>query len=171
MVESLKEKIRDIEDFPKEGILFKDLTPLLSDPHSFRRAVDMLAERYEDKKIDLVVGVEARGFIIGSALAYRLGAGVILIRKPGKLPFKTHHTIYELEYGTDQLEIHQDAIDPGQKVVIADDLLATGGTMNAAIDLVGKFKGEIVECAFLVELLFLKGREKLHQPVYSLMQF
>ena len=171
MVEELKKKVRDIRDFPKEGILFKDLTPLLSDPESFRRSVDMLAERSQDKKIDLVVGVEARGFIIGAALAYRLGAGVILIRKPGKLPYKTHHTIYELEYGTDQLEIHQDAIALGQKVVIADDLLATGGTMNAAIDLVEKFQGEVVECAFLAELMFLKGRDKLKLPVYSLMQF
>ena len=171
MVEGLKKKVRDIKDFPKEGILFKDLTPLLSDPESFRKSVDMLAERYQDKKIDLVVGVEARGFIIGAALAYRLGAGVILIRKPGKLPYRTHHTIYELEYGTDQLEIHQDAIEPGQKVVIADDLLATGGTMKAAVDLVGKFEGEIVECAFLVELEFLKGREKLDLPIFSLMQF
>lgn len=171
MVEILKSKIRDIQDFPKKGILFKDLTPLLSDPLSFRRSVDMLAERYISKKIDLVVGVEARGFIIGSALAYRLGAGVILIRKPGKLPYKTHHTIYELEYGTDQLEIHQDAIHPGQKVVIADDLLATGGTMKAAIDLVMKLEGDIVECSFMVELGFLNGRAKLNQPVYSLMQF
>ena len=171
MVETLKSMIRDIPDFPKKGILFKDLTPLLSDPESFRRTVDMLAERYQDQKIDMVVGVETRGFIIGAALAYRLGAGVILIRKPGKLPYKTHHTIYELEYGTDQLEIHQDAIRPGQKVVIADDLLATGGTMKAAVDLVGKFDGEIVECAFLVELAFLKGREKLNHPVFSLMSF
>ena len=171
MVDQLKKMIRDIQDFPKKGILFKDLTPMLSDPDSFRRSVDLLAERYDGKNIDLVVGVEARGFIIGAALAYRLGAGVILIRKPGKLPYKTHHTIYELEYGTDQLEIHQDAIQPGQKVVIADDLLATGGTMKAAVDLVGKFHGELVECAFLVELTFLKGREKLNHPVFSLMSF
>ena len=171
MVELLKTKIRDIQDFPKKGILFMDLTPLLSDAASFARAVDMLAQRYEDQKVDLVVGVEARGFVIGSALAYRLGAGVILIRKPGKLPYKTHHTIYELEYGTDQLEIHQDAIQPGQKVVIADDLLATGGTMKAAVDLVDKFHGEILECAFLVELGFLNGREKLKNPVFSLMRF
>lgn len=171
MVDQLKTMIRDIKDFPKKGILFKDLTPLLSDAASFTRAVDMLAERYEGQKIDLVVGVEARGFIIGSALAYRLGAGVILIRKPGKLPYKTHHTIYELEYGTDQLEIHQDAIKQGQKVVIADDLLATGGTMRAAVDLVDKFHGEIVECAFLVELEFLNGRKKLDNPVFSLMKF
>jgi adenine phosphoribosyltransferase len=171
VVDQLKSKIRDIQDFPKKGILFKDLTPMLSDPDSFRRSVDLLAERYDGQNIDLVVGVEARGFIIGAALAYRLGAGVILIRKPGKLPYKTHHTIYELEYGTDQLEIHQDAIQPGQKVVIADDLLATGGTMKAAVDLVGKFQGEIVECAFLVELTFLKGREKLNHPIFSLMSF
>ena len=171
MVDRLKSMIRDIPDFPKKGILFKDITPLLSDAGEFRRCVDMVAERYRDKKIEMVVGVEARGFIIGAALAYALGAGVILIRKPGKLPYKTHQTIYELEYGMDQLEIHQDAIKPGQKVLIADDLLATGGTMKAAVDLVHKLKGEIVECAFLVELEFLKGREKLKEPVYSLMKF
>lgn len=171
MVDQLKSMVRDIRDFPKEGILFKDLTPLLSDAKSFAKAVDMLADRYKDQKVDLVVGVEARGFVIGAALAYRLGAGVILIRKPGKLPYKTHHTIYELEYGTDQLEIHQDAIEEGQKVVIADDLLATGGTMRAAVDLVDKFHGEIVECTFLAELAFLKGREKLKNPVFSLMEF
>ncbi len=171
MVETLKSLIRDIPDFPKKGILFKDITTLFRDPVSFRRAVDMVAERYDGKKIDLVVGIEARGFIIGAALAYRLQAGVILIRKPGKLPYKTHHTVYELEYGLDQLEIHQDAINPGQKVVIADDLLATGGTMNAVVELVEKLQGEIVECACLVELEFLKGREKIQQPVFSLIQF
>jgi adenine phosphoribosyltransferase len=171
MVDELKRIIRDIPDFPRKGILFKDITPLLRDPASFRRTVDLVAERYTGKKIDVVVGVEARGFVIGAALAYALGAGVILVRKPGKLPYKTHKTIYELEYGTDSLEIHQDAIQKGQRVLIADDLLATGGTMGAAIKLVEQQGGEIVECAFLVELLFLKGRDKLRHPVYSLIQY
>ncbi|MHB8836435.1 MAG: adenine phosphoribosyltransferase [Candidatus Methylomirabilia bacterium] len=171
MTEKLKRLIRDIPDFPKPGINFKDLTPMLRDPAGFGKAVDLLASRYVGKKIDVVVGVEARGFIIGAALAYRLGAGVILIRKPGKLPYKTHRTIYELEYGTDTLEIHQDSITEGQRVVIADDLLATGGTMNAAVKLVEQQGGSIVECAFLVELLFLNGKEKLGHPVFSLIQF
>ncbi len=171
-MDSLKQMIRDIPDFPKKGIVFKDITTLLSDKRGFARAIDSLANRYIDQRIDLVVGIESRGFVIGSALAYRLGAGVILVRKPGKLPYKTHKTIYELEYGTDQLEIHQDAIAPGQQVLIADDLIATGGTIKAAIDLVEKLKGNIVECAFLVELAFLKGREKLDgYPVFSLLQF
>ena len=171
MTEQLKRLIRDIPDFPKPGINFKDLTPMLRDPAGFGKAVDLVAARYVGKKIDVVVGVEARGFVIGAALAYRLGAGVILIRKPRKLPYKTHRTIYELEYGTDTLEIHQDSITPGQRVVIADDLLATGGTVNAAIRLVEQQGGSIIECAFLVELLFLGGREKVGHPVFSLIQF
>jgi adenine phosphoribosyltransferase len=171
MTEQLKRLIRDIPDFPKPGITFKDLTPMLRDPAAFGKAVDRLAARYIGKKIDVVVGVEARGFVIGAALAYRLGAGVILIRKPGKLPYKTHRTIYELEYGTDTLEIHQDSITSGQRVVIADDLLATGGTVSAAIRLVEQQGGSIVECAFLVELLFLNGRAKVGHPAFSLIQF
>jgi adenine phosphoribosyltransferase len=172
MVDELKEKIRDIPDFPKKGILFKDVTPLLSDGRVFRKAIDRIGERYSSKDIDLVVGVEARGFIMGAALAYKLGTGVILVRKPGKLPYKTHQTIYELEYGTDTLEIHQDAIKPGERVIICDDLLATGGTVLAAIDLVKKMQAEIVEIAFLIELSFLKGREKLKDhKVFSLIQF
>jgi adenine phosphoribosyltransferase len=171
MTEQLKRLIRDIPDFPKPGINFKDLTPMLRDPAGLGRAVDLVASRYIGQKIDVVVGVEARGFVIGAALAYRLGAGVILIRKPGKLPYKTHRTIYELEYGTDTLEIHQDSITPGQRVVIADDLLATGGTVGAAIKLVEQQGGSIVECAFLVELLFLGGRGKVGHPVFSLIQY
>jgi len=171
VVDRLKEMIRDIPDFPKPGILFKDITPLLRDPAAFRRAVDLVAHRYDGQRIDVVVGIESRGFILGAALAYRLGAGVILVRKPGKLPYKTNRTIYELEYGTDSLEIHQDAIHPGQRVVIADDLLATGGTMNAALALAEGLGGEIVECAFLVELTFLKGREKLRHPTFSLIRY
>lgn len=172
MVDELREMIRDIPDFPKKGILFKDVTPLLSDGRAFRKAIDRIGERYSAKDIDLVVGVEARGFIMGAALAYKLGAGVILVRKPGKLPYKTHQTIYELEYGTDTLEIHQDAIRPGERVIICDDLLATGGTVTAAIDLVKKMKAEIVEIAFLIELTFLKGRDKLKEHnIFSLIQF
>jgi len=171
-MDELKKMIRDIPDFPKKGIIFKDITTLLSNKKAFARAIDTLANRYIDRKIDLVVGIESRGFVIGAALAYRLGAGIILVRKPGKLPYKTHKTVYELEYGTDQLEIHQDAIQPGQNVVIADDLIATGGTIRATIDLVKKLQGNIVECAFLVELQFLNGRKKLDgYPVFSLMKF
>jgi adenine phosphoribosyltransferase len=172
MVDDLKKKVRDIPDFPKKGILFKDITPLLSDPVSFRRAVDLMADHYRDTPVDLVVGIEARGFVMGAALAYRLGAGIILVRKPGKLPYKTHKTIYELEYGTDSLEIHQDAIRPRQRVLIADDLLATGGTMNAVLNLVRAMEGDVVGCAFMVELTFLNGRQRLAEfPIFSLIQY
>ncbi len=171
-MEKLKKIIRDIPDFPKKGILFKDVTTLLRDPVSFQRTVDLLGHRYIDRSIDLVVGVEARGFIVGAALAYKLGAGIILVRKPGKLPYKTHKASYELEYGTDELEIHQDAISKGQRVLIADDLLATGGTVSAVIKLIEKLGGNIEECAFLIELDSLKGREKLKPyNVFSLMSF
>ncbi|TAN60419.1 adenine phosphoribosyltransferase [bacterium] len=172
MVEDLKKAIRDVPDFPKKGILFKDITTLCKDPALFQRMVDILAHRYIGKGIDLVVGIEARGFIIGAALAYKLGAGIVLVRKPGKLPHKTHKASYSLEYGTDTLEIHQDAIEPGQKVIIADDLLATGGTAGAVAGLVNKMHGKIVECAFIVELDDLKGREKLAPaPVFSLIKY
>ena len=171
-MEKLKAIIRDVPDFPKKGIVFKDITTLLSDAKSFQRVVDLMAHRYVDKDVDLVLGIEARGFIMGSALAYKLGKGVILVRKPGKLPYKTHSATYELEYGTDELHIHQDAIKKGQKILIADDLLATGGTVKAVIELVEKMGGEIVECAFLAELDFLKGRDKLKpHNVFSLLQF
>ena len=171
-VEDLKRWIRDIPDFPKPGILFRDITPLLADGRVFRQAIDLIAERFRNRKIDVVVGVEARGFIMGAALAYALRAGNILIRKSGKLPYKTHRTTYALEYGTDTLEIHQDAFKPGQRVLIADDLLATGGTVSAAVDLVKQLGGEIVELAFLIELTALKGREKLKDySVFSLLQY
>lgn len=172
MPEQLKKSIRDIPDFPKKGILFKDITTLCKDPLMFQRMVDLLGHRYLGKGVDLIVGIEARGFIMGAALAYKLGAGVVLVRKPGKLPYKTHKASYTLEYGEDTLEVHQDAIEPGQKVVIADDLLATGGTAGAVVDLVKKMGGEIVECAFIVELEDLKGREKLGgEDVFSLIRF
>ncbi len=170
--ESLKQKIRDIPDFPKKGIVFKDITPLLADGKAFRTAIDQMAERFHDRHIDLVVGVEARGFIVAAALAYRLHAGTTLIRKPGKLPYKTHRTTYALEYGADTLEIHQDAILPNQRILMADDLLATGGTMTAAIDLITRLGGQVVGVAFLVELLALQGRERFgDREVFSLIQF
>ena len=171
-MEDLKQKIREIQDFPKPGIGFKDITTLLADASSFNRAVDLMAHRYIDQQIDVVLGIEARGFIIGSALAYKLNKGVILVRKPGKLPYKTHQVSYELEYGTDTLEIHQDAFKKGQRVLIADDVLATGGTVKAVVELIEKMGGEVVECAFLAELSFLEGRKKLGDtPMYSLLQF
>jgi adenine phosphoribosyltransferase len=171
-VDDLKRRIRDIPDFPKPGIVFRDITPLLADGQAFRQAINYIGERYQDKKIDVVVGVEARGFIMGAALAYKLRAGNILIRKLGKLPYKTHRTTYALEYGTDTLEIHQDAFKRGQRVLIADDLLATGGTVSAAVDLVKQLGGEIVELAFLIELIALKGRERLKgYSVFSLLQY
>ena len=172
MVEKLKKIIRDVPDFPKKGVLFKDITTLLKDPASFQRTVDLMSHRYVGKGVDVVVGVEARGFIVGAALAYKLGAGVILVRKPGKLPHKTHKASYKLEYGEDSLEIHQDAISPGQKVLIADDVLATGGTVSAVINLVEKMGGQIVECAFLSEIEALNGRSKIkNYPVFALIKF
>jgi len=171
-VAALKAKIREIPDFPKAGILFRDITPLLADGAAFRRVIDLLGDRYADQRIEVVVGVEARGFVMGSALAYRLGAGNVLVRKRGKLPYKTFHSTYALEYGTDTLEIHQDAIRPGQRVLVADDLLATGGTISAAADLVRQLGGEIVELAFLIELTDLGGRARLQDhAVFSLLQY
>jgi len=172
VIDELRQRIRDIPDFPKAGILFRDITPLLSDGRAFRQAIDCIGGRYVDRNVDIVVGVEARGFIMGSALAYKLGAGNVLVRKEGKLPFKTNRTTYALEYGTDTLEIHQDAITPGQRVVLADDLLATGGTISAAAELVRQLGGEIVELAFLIELTPLKGRDRLKGlPIFSLIQY
>jgi adenine phosphoribosyltransferase len=171
-VEDLKLKIRDIVDFPKPGVVFKDITTLLRDASCFNRAVDLLGHRYLETQVDVVVGIEARGFIMGAALAYKLNRGVILVRKPGKLPYKTHAATYQLEYGTDTLEIHQDAIEPGQRVLIADDVLATGGTVRAVADLVRRMGGEVVECSFLAEIVALNGRAKLTDlPVHSLIQF
>ncbi|MBE9528020.1 MAG: adenine phosphoribosyltransferase [Proteobacteria bacterium] len=172
MVEEIKKSIRDVPDFPKEGILFRDITTLCKDPAMFVRTVDLMAHRYLDKEIDVVVGIEARGFIVGAALAYKLGAGIALVRKPGKLPHKTHKENYELEYGTDTLEVHTDAVEKGQNVIIADDLLATGGTAEAVCKLVEQMGGNIVECSFIVELDDLKGRDKLTpHPVYSLIHY
>lgn len=171
-MQELKNIIRDIHDFPKKGIIFKDITTLLSDGRSFHRMVDLIAHRYLGQKIDKIVGVEARGFVLGSALAYKLGIGITLVRKPGKLPYKVRQITYDLEYGTDSLEIHVDAFNPGDRVIIADDLLATGGTVSAVVKLVEDLGAELVECAFLAELDFLEGRKKLPEgKVYSLLNF
>lgn len=171
-MEDLKSIIRDIPDFPKKGIIFKDITTLLADANSYQRMIDLLSHRYVGKRIDKVVGVEARGFIIGAALAYKLGAGVVLVRKPGKLPGETVKKSYELEYGTDTLEIHTDAINKGERILIADDLLATGGTISAVVDMVNGMGGDIIDCCFLAELGFLKGRERLPEgKVFSLLTF
>ena len=168
----LKDHIRDIPDFPKEGIIFKDITTLLQDGAAFKKSIDLLAKKFKKENIELVVGVEARGFIFGAALAYKLGVGFIPVRKSGKLPAKTKSITYELEYGTDVLEIHEDAIRPKVRVLIVDDLLATGGTIKAVADLVKAQKAVIAGVAFLVELKFLKGKNKIKDlPVYSVIKY
>ena len=168
----IRQAIREIPDFPKPGIVFKDITPLLADGPLFAKTIDLLAERYRAEKIDTVLGIESRGFIIGAALAYKLGAGFSVVRKPGKLPFETHSASYALEYGVDTLEIHIDAISRDARVVIADDLIATGGTAAATAELVTKLGGTVVECAFVIELSFLNGRQKLKPyGVYSVLQY
>jgi len=169
---NLKDYIRSIPDFPKKGILFRDITTLLKEKKIFKKAIDLLANNFKNKKIDYVVAVESRGFILGGAVAYKLGAGFVPVRKKGKLPYKTISVTYELEYGTDTLEIHEDALFEKAKVLILDDLLATGGTAKAVAELVEKFKAKIVGIAFLIELVDLKGREKLKDyPVFSLIKF
>ena len=160
-MDELKKLIREIPDYPKPGILFYDLTTLLKDPRGFHLLVDQLCEHYEGRQVDVVAGIEARGFIFAPALAYRLGAGFVPVRKPKKLPWKTAGVTYQLEYGTDTLEIHEDGIAPGQHALICDDLLATGGTASAALELVRKLGGKVVGAAFAVELSFLGGRQKL----------
>jgi adenine phosphoribosyltransferase len=168
----LAELVRNVPDWPKPGIQFKDITPLLSDPAGLKWAIDGLAEPFRTSGVELVLGTEARGFLFAPAVALALGAGVVLARKPGKLPWKTLRESYDLEYGTDALEVHQDAVKPGQKVLLVDDLLATGGTMLAATRLVESLGGVVVGCAFLIELSFLPGRERLlPRPVHSLIQY
>jgi len=171
-MEDLKKLIREIPDHPKPGILFYDITTLLKDPRGFHTLVDQLCEHYKGNKVDIVAGIEARGFIFAPALAYRLGAGFVPVRKPKKLPWKTASVTYQLEYGSDQLEIHQDAVHAGQRVLLCDDLLATGGTASAALNLVRQLGGEIAGAAFAVELNFLKGRAKLAGvDVFSLLKY
>ena len=168
----LKSLVRDVPDFPKKGILFKDITPILKDPDALQCAVDELTDQLEEFKPDQIVGIESRGFIFSPILAYKLKAGFVPVRKRGKLPALTIRTSYTLEYGENELEIHQDSILGGMRVVVVDDLLATGGTAKAAVNLVEKLGGEVVAVAFLVELTFLKGREKLgHYPIISLIQY
>ncbi len=157
----LRDYIRDIPDFPKPGIVFKDITPLLSSPAAFEAAIDRLEAAFADKRIQTIAAAEARGFIFGAPLALRLGAGFVPIRKPGKLPYATIALEYQLEYGTDRLEVHTDAFGPGRRVLLVDDVLATGGTMRACCDLVRQTGAEVVGCAFVLELTFLGGREKL----------
>ena len=161
MVELLKQRIRHVPDFPKPGILFYDVTTLLGDREGFHLAVDAMSAPHQDTEIDVVVGIESRGFIFGAALADRLGAGFAPVRKLGKLPWKTRRASYSLEYGTDSLEIHDDAVKPGQRALIVDDLLATGGTAAATVSLVRGIGGDVVGVQFLIELLALKGRERL----------
>jgi adenine phosphoribosyltransferase len=168
----LKEKIRVIDGFPKAGISFKDITTLLKDKEAFKYTIDSMADKVRDKKIDLVVGPEARGFLLGAPIAYALGVGFIPVRKPGKLPSDTLRYTYNLEYGTDSLEIHKDAIKKGQKVLIVDDLLATGGTISSVAKLVEELGGEVAAIGFIIELTGLKGRDKLENyEVNTLVQY
>src|SRR5438477_1704193 len=167
----LKRLIRDIPDFPKPGILFRDITPLLADPSGLALSIELLANPFRGKNIDLVVGAESRGFIFGTAVACCLSAGFGLVRKPGKLPHKRVSMSYDLEYGKDTLEMHADAIVAGQRVLIVDDLLATGGTMQACVELVKKLGGEILGIAVLIELVGLKGRGKMPSPVHSVIKY
>ena len=167
----LKQKIRTIPDFPKSGILFRDITTLLADPEAFKSVIDQFIEHYRKEQIDLVVGIESRGFIVGAPLALGLDKGFIPVRKAGKLPGPTHGVEYELEYGTDLVEVHKDAIEKGSRVLMVDDLLATGGTMEGSSKLIEKAGGIITGYAFVIELIDLKGRSKLDKPVFSLVSF
>lgn len=171
----IKEAIRDIPDFPKEGIVFKDITTLLSDPKSFKLAIDLIEERFKDEQIDYIACLESRGFIFAGPLCDRLGAGMTLLRKPGKLPAETEEVTYELEYGSDTIQIHKDAFSfgRGKKVLMVDDLLATGGTAAAAAELIKKVGGELVGAAFIIELDFLNGKEKLPKDleVFSIVHY
>lgn len=172
MEKELKKAVLDVPDFPKKGIIFKDFTPVLQDGKLFAKLIDALAKRYRDKKIDAVVCMEARGFLLGAPLAYRLKAALIPVRKPGKLPRKVFSQLYALEYGEDSLEMHADALSKGDNVVIIDDVLATGGTAGAVIKLVEKSGAKIKELAFVIELDFLKGREKLKgNKIFSVIHY
>lgn len=168
----LKQRIRNIPDFPKKGILFRDITTLLKDAEGFGYVIDKLAARYKDSPVDMVAGIEARGFILGGAVAHQLGKGFVPIRKPGKLPAEKLSIEYSLEYGTDRVEMHTDAVSKGSRVLMVDDLLATGGTMKAACQLVEKAKGEVMECAFIIHLAELKGEELLQDyKIFSMVTY
>ena len=170
--EELRAKIREIPDFPKPGILFYDITTLLKDPVAYRESIDLMLEPYKDEQVDIVVGMESRGFIFSAPMAYELNAGLVPVRKLGKLPAETITVEYALEYGSNTLEIHRDSIQAGQKVLIVDDLLATGGTVKGTIELVERLKGDVIGLAFLVELDFLKGRDRLEsRRVTSVIQY
>jgi adenine phosphoribosyltransferase len=173
LLDRLRVAIRDVPDFPQEGILFKDITPVLADPHLMELAIDGMVEPFADLKIDKVVGIDARGFIFGSMIAQRLKAGFVPVRKKGKLPWKTIGVDYSLEYGTNRVEMHVDAIQPGEKVLLADDLLATGGTAAAALHLIQEAGAELLGSTFFIELGFLEGRTQLAStgPVHSLLNF
>ena len=172
MTESIKSKIRTIPHWPKKNIMFRDITTLLKSPEGLRETIDLFHERYTNKKIDTVIGIEARGFILGAPLAYLLGCGFVPVRKPGKLPAECESEEYSLEYGKDKVEIHKDAINKADRVLIVDDLLATGGTINATRNLVKKLEGEIVECAFVIELPDLNGRDKIKgENIFSIVKF
>ena len=172
MTESIKSKIRTVPHWPKQGIMFRDITTLLKDPEGFKETIDLLYDRYKDKKIDKVVGIESRGFIFGAPLAYLLGCGFVPVRKPGKLPAECESQEYTLEYGTDKIEIHKDAINKGDNILIVDDLIATAGTADATRTLIKRLGGEVVECAFIVELVDLNGRDKLKgENIYSVVEF
>ncbi len=169
---NLKDFIKDVPDYPKPGIIFKDITPLLGDKDAFVFVINNFAERFADKKIDAVVGIDARGFLLAAPVAYKLGAGLAIVRKPGKLPRKTICEDYTLEYAANTLEMHEDAISPGQNVLIVDDVLATGGTMEATVKMVRKLGGNIVGIGFLMELGFLNGRDKLKDfEIFSLISY
>ena len=171
---SIKSKIRTVKDYPIDGIMFRDITTLFKDPEGLRDAINLFSDRYKDLKIDKIVAIESRGFLIGAPLAYLLNVGLVLIRKPGKLPAKTFKQDYTLEYGVDQIEIHTDAIEEGERVLIVDDLIATGGTVEAAVKLVQKMKADIIECCFIIDLPDIGGSKKLKsmgQNVFSLCEF
>src|SRR5712692_7800523 len=172
MIDKLRAGVRDVPDFPKKGIVFKDITPILSDPALFRASIDLFLERCRGRKIDKIVGIDARGFLFGSAVAYELGVGFVPLRKKGRLPYKTESAKYSLEYGEAEMELHIDAITRGERVVLIDDLLATGGTSASAATLIKKVGGELLEAQFLIELEFLHGRQKLEPtPVVSFLRY
>ena len=171
---SIKSKIRTIENYPIDGVMFRDITTLFQDSEGLREAIDLLVDRYKDLKIDKIAAIEARGFLLGAPLAYLLNVGLVVIRKPGKLPAKTIDQEYELEYGSDRIEVHDDAIEKDEKILIVDDLIATGGTVEAAVRLVEKMQGEVLECCFIVDLPVIGGRarlENMRQRVFTLCEF